>query len=204
MRKIHILTIVLLLNYFLTIIASAGEIDAVDIKEAFRAGLLSLEFTGSEDMETMKIRVEKTIQVPLIIIIDKGVTTFSHSSGEISIIINEKIRIDLSDAMQDMITVKQTGKAKMSGTMSTEFRMSKLTAPVYVNLKYSKNQMLKEIIAKLGDDSAWIRWGAAEALGEIADKQAVTELKRSYSEDPDDRVRKAAGEALNKIDNINK
>ncbi|MFH1884324.1 MAG: SH3 domain-containing protein [Planctomycetota bacterium] len=183
------------------LVVTFREFDYVEIKEALEAGLLSVSFTGSEDEEKMEIRIERTLSVPLIVVINKGSTTFPHNYGEISIMTDEKILADLSEKMQDTIMVSQTGKGRMRGTMNQRARFSKETAVVYSQLKYSKDHMLTQLIAALDQKDTWLRSGAAEALGEIGDERVVKRLKELFANDPNRDVRKAAGEALEKIRN---
>ncbi|MBU1599752.1 hypothetical protein KKG61_06590, partial [bacterium] len=56
------------------LVVTFREFDYVEIKEALEAGLLSVSFTGSEDEEKMEIRIERTLSVPLIVVINKGST----------------------------------------------------------------------------------------------------------------------------------
>jgi len=202
MRKVQALAMVVFLFHALSFASSPTGFDYVEIKEALEAGLISLYFTGSEDEEKLDIRIELILSVPLIIVINKGSTTFTHSYGKISIMTNERISVDLSKKMQATIMLPQVGKGRIRGKMDQRFRFSRNTAIVYSKLKYSKDQMLAELISALDDESSWIRWGAAEALGEIRDKRAVVALKKLSANDPTDRVRNAAEEALEKISNL--
>lgn len=201
MRKLQVLAIVVFLFHFLASASWAREFDFVEIKEGLDAGLLSLSFTGSEDEEKMEIRIECILSVPLIVVINKGSTTFPHAFGEISIITDERILVDLSERLQGTVIVSQTGKGRMRGTMSQRACFSKKTALLYAKLKYSKDHMLTQLIASLDQENPRIRARAAEALGEIGDKRAVKSLKTLFANDPDSNVRKAVGEALEKIHN---
>jgi len=109
--------------------------------------------------------------------------------------------VDLSERLQGTVIVSQTGKGRMRGTMSQRAYFSKKTALLYVKLKYSKDPMLTQLIASLDQENPRIRARAAEALGEIGDKRAVKSLKTLFANDPDSNVRKAVGEALEKIRN---
>ena len=54
------------------------------------------------------------------------------------------------------------------------------------------------LIKALGDDDDPVRWGAAEALGEIGDASAVVPLIEAMGHNLGD-VRKSATEALRKL-----
>jgi len=179
--------------------APAGKYDIVEIKEALEAGLISLTFTGAQDDETIKIEAERILSVPMIVAINKGSESFPHRHGEIAIITDERILVDLTDKAQSSLIVSQAGKGRMRGTMSQRARFSEKTAELYSKLRYSKEAMLAELIAALRHENPWIRSGAATALGEIGDMRAVSELEKLFANDPDQDVRKAAKDALEKI-----
>lgn len=64
--------------------------------------------------------------------------------------------------------------------------------------KYLFGDEISLLIPKLNDETWWVREGAAEALGEIADVRAVEALTEALK-DEDKNVQEAAKEALEKI-----
>ncbi|HEX7418587.1 MAG TPA: HEAT repeat domain-containing protein, partial [Thermoanaerobaculia bacterium] len=55
------------------------------------------------------------------------------------------------------------------------------------------------LVSALGDESASLRAGAAEALGEIGDPRARSALEKAARSDPDSSVRTSAAAALGKL-----
>ncbi|MGQ9494227.1 MAG: HEAT repeat domain-containing protein, partial [Anaerolineae bacterium] len=55
------------------------------------------------------------------------------------------------------------------------------------------------LLAALHDETGWVRYQAAVALGKIRDPRAVPKLERLAREDPDARVAEAAWEAIARI-----
>lgn len=175
----------------------ASQTDIVDIKEAHDAGIVSLTFTGAQNEETLKINIKKVLQVPLIIEIPKGSTAFAHQYGEISIVLQDQMDIDLAKNMEDSVIVNQAGKGRMKGEMSIRKRFSGKTSALYAKLKYSKEVFLSQLLATLKDEDPWIRGGAVDAIGAIGDSSMESYLENIANNDKDSGVRTKAKEALN-------
>ena len=181
--------------------APAGKHDSIEIKEGLEAGLLSLTFNGSQTGDAMEIAIERIVSIPLIVIINEGSTTFPHAYGAITIEKEAAKSVDLTENTKKSVIIPQEGRARIQGEMTQRARFSARTAELYSQLTYSKDKMLTEVIAALSDDNAWIRSGAADALGEIGDERSVPYLKKITANDPDENVRNAAEKALEKIRN---
>jgi len=178
--------------------AQPNAIDKIEIKEAFEAGFILLNFTGKEGDEKLEVKVTKKLSMPLIIVINEGTTTFKGWDVEIiSIFTDREIKLDLSRKIEDSIVFPQTGTTRIT-SISTKCFFGKNTAMVFKKIQYSQDQAIEGIITALKDEDKYGRQGAVIALVEIGDERAVESLIATLK-DEDSNVRKNAAEALGKI-----
>jgi len=180
--------------------AQPNAIDKIEIKEAFEAGFILLNFTGKEGGKKLEVKVTKKLSMPLIIVINEGTTTFKYGwDDKISIFTDRETKLDLSRKIEDSIVFPQTGTFRISGgSMSKKRFFGKNTAMVFKKIQYSQDQVIEGIIAALKDEDKYGRKGAVIALGEIGDERAVEPLIATLK-DKDSNVRKNTAEALGKI-----
>ena len=179
--------------------AQPNAIDKIEIKEAFEAGFILLNFTGKEGGKKLEVKVTKRLSMPLIIVINEGTTTFMFGwDDQISIFTDRETKLDLSRKIEDSIVFPQTGTLHIIGGFSIKCSFSKDTAMVFKKIQYSQDQVIEGIIAALKDEDKYVRKGAVIALGEIGDERAVEPLIATLK-DKDSNVLKNTAEALGKI-----
>jgi hypothetical protein len=200
-EKFLLLSFMFPLLFSCTIACGASNVDEIEIREAFKAGFVSLTFAAVDGGERVKIEIHKTVSIPLIIVINKGSTTFDLHNGGYTISLDKAKSVNLANKIEDSVVLRQEAKGvrHTGGSVMVSGVFGEQTAIVFKKLKYAQNDLIDQIIASLKSENSWTRRGAVIALGEIGDKRATPFLEDIAQNDPDMDIRNKAKDSLGKI-----
>jgi len=99
--------------------------ERIELKEAFKAGLVQVTFTGREKGEKLEITVKRISPKPLTIVIKKGTTTLE----EITFFTDRELKLDLSVKVEDSVIAQQTGKVRLKSGSVTMKMEPKVQSP---------------------------------------------------------------------------
>ena len=84
--------------------------ERMDIKEAFKKGIISITAIALARGEMIELRLKRQPEKPVIIVISPGRTDL----GEIAVLSDREKEVDLSSKIEESVTLKQTGANKMT------------------------------------------------------------------------------------------
>jgi hypothetical protein len=161
---------------------------------------------------TSKYKVKST---PTVVI--NGATTLVGNIGLEELVRNINMTSDPSQLTEILRSMINSGRAEDAADLLLESKNPKAILPLYISGEFSTrmgvlvtleealekdpaslNQIVDELIGLLDSQDVGLRGDTAELLGNIGSEKSIPHLQR-LKDDPDDDVKEAANEALEKL-----